>query len=153
MFYRVLNGIPKPCLSDINCRCFDSKLTRLCTSRDFAVCHRFNPTFSARFHLHRQKKKMKTKVHKSKVAHEGENREKWREKRMHTTACQCHVCCCQHPPPKKNKTAFCRCQKHQSEKVKQKQHDNGLRTQDSVFIHHPVEPFVYSVTELDKLTE
>lgn len=46
MFYRALDNIPNPCLSNMNRMCCDSKVTRPCTGRDFAVCHRFNLSFS-----------------------------------------------------------------------------------------------------------
>lgn len=46
MFYGVLHGIPNTCRSNLNCMCCDSKLTRPCTDRDIAVCHRFDLKFS-----------------------------------------------------------------------------------------------------------
>lgn len=91
MFYGVLDGIPNPCLSNINCMCCDSKVTRPCTGRDFVVCHRFNLTFSTSrvfSYVGKKEKKMKIKVHKSKVTHERENTRMLQEERMYTTACQ-----------------------------------------------------------------
>lgn len=123
VFYGVLHGIPNTCLSNLNCMCCDSKLTRPCTDRDIAVCHRFDLKCSPSsvFSDAGGKKKRKENENKNPQIYSGSRERKPKDatreedgRRRMSISLPLSTA-----PKQRLSETLCRCQKHPPDELKQ----------------------------------